>query len=82
MIIPRFVTHYSWETSNRFSVSIQKEVLFFLKDKLSGSRLNLGPEPRLIDDLQNVHPSFEELKSLRDQTDVTWIGELLEISVA
>ena len=74
MITPRFKLHCSWETSNRFFVSIQKEVLFFLKDKLSASELNLSPELRLIDDPQNLeHPSFEELKSLRGRTNVAWM---------
>ena len=83
MITPRSKPHCSWETSNRFFVSIRKEVLFFLKDKLSASELNLSSELRLIDDPQNlVHPSFEELKSLRGRTNVAWIDELLVISVA
>ena len=82
MITPRSRLHCSWETSNKFLVSIQKEILF-LKDKLSESELNLSPELKLIDDPQNLtHSSFEELKSLRGQTHVDWIGELLEISVA
>jgi RNA-directed DNA polymerase len=83
MITPRSRPHCSWETSNGFLVSIQKEVLFFLKDKLSESELNLIPELRLIDDPQKLaHSSFEELKSLRGRTNVAWIGELLKISVA
>ena len=83
MITPRSKPHCSWETSNRFFVSIWKEVLLFLKDKLSASELNLSPELRLIDDPQNLgHPSFEELKSLRGRTNVAWIDELLVISVA
>lgn len=83
MITPRSKFHCSWETSNRFFVSIQNEVLFFLKDKLSASELNLSPELRLIYDPQNLeHPSFEELKSLRGRTNVAWIDELLVISVA
>jgi RNA-directed DNA polymerase len=83
MITPRSRPHCSWEPSNGFLVSIRKEVLFFLKDKLSGSELNLSPELRRIDDPQNLkHPSFEELKSLRGRTNVAWIGELLVISVA
>jgi hypothetical protein len=84
MITPRSKPHCSWETSNRFFVSIRKEALFFLKDKLSVSELNLSsPELRLIDDPQNLgHPSFEELKSLRGRTNVAWIDELLVISVA
>jgi len=82
-ITPRSRPYCSWETSNWFLVSIQKEVLFFLKDKLSGSELILSPELRLIDDPQNLrHSSFEELKSLRGRTNVAWIGELLKISVA
>ena len=83
MITLRSRPHCSWETSNRFLVSIQKAVLFFLKDKLSESELNLSPELRLIDDPQNLrHSSFEELKSLRGRTNMAWIGKLLEISVA
>lgn len=83
MITPRFKPHCSWETSNRFFVSIREEVLFFLKDKLSASELNLSLKLRLIDDPQKLkHPSFEELKSLRGRTNVAWIGELLVISVA
>jgi len=83
MITLRSKLHCSWEISNRFFVSIRKEVLFFLKDKLSASGLNLSPELRLIDDPQNlVHPSSEELKSLRGRTNVAWIDELLVISVA
>lgn len=83
MVTPRSKPRRSWETSNRFFVSIWKEVLFFLKDKLSVSELNLSLELRLIDDPQNLrHPSFEELKSLRGRTNVAWIDELLVISVA
>ena len=83
MVTPRSKPHRSWETSNRFFVSMREEVLFFLKDKLSASELNLGPKLRLIDDPQNIeHPSFEELKSLRGRTNVAWIDELLVISVA
>ena len=83
MITPRSKLHCSWETNNRFFVSIQKGVLFFLKNKLSASELNLSPELRLVDDPQNLaHPSFEELKSLRGRTNVAWIDELLVISVA
>ena len=83
MITPRFKPYCSWETSNRFFVSIGEEVLFFLKDKLSASELNLSSKLRLIDDPQKLeHPSFEELKSLRGRTNVAWIGELFVISVA
>ena len=53
MVTPRSKLRCSWETSNRFLVSIQNEVLFFLKDKLSASELNLNPKFRLIDDPQN-----------------------------
>ena len=64
-------------------VSRQKEVLFFPKDKSIESELNLTPELRLIDDPQNLRHSFlKKLKSLRGRTNVAWIGELLEISVA
>lgn len=84
MITPKSKPHYSWETGNRFFVSIWKEVLFFLKNKLSASKLNLSLlELRLIDDPQNLgHPSFEELKSLRGRTHMAGIDELLVISVA
>jgi hypothetical protein len=58
MITPRSRPHCSWEPSNGFLVSIRKEVLFFLKDKLSGSELNLSPELRRIDDPQNLTPFF------------------------
>lgn len=83
MTTPRSKPHCSWETSNGFFVSIRKEVLFFLKDKLSASELSLSSELRLIDDPQNLeHSSFEELKSLRGRTNVAWIDELLVIYVA
>jgi hypothetical protein len=83
MITPRSKPLCSWETSYRFFVSIQKEVLFFLKNKLSENELNLNPKLRLIDDPQTLeHPSFEELKSLRGRTNMAWIDELLKISVA
>lgn len=83
MVTPRFKLYCSWESSNRFFVSMQKKVLFFLKNKLSESKLNPSSKLRLIDDPQNLrHPSFEELKSVRGRTNVAWIDELLEISVA
>ena len=83
MKTPKFKSHCSWETSNGFLVSMQKEILFFPKDKLSESELNQSSEFWLIDDPQNLaHPSFEELKSLRGRTNVAWIGEFLKISVA
>jgi hypothetical protein len=82
MITPKSKSHCSWETKNRFFVSMQRKVLFFLKDKLSASELNLSPELRPIDDPQNLKTSFfEESKSLRGRTNVTWIDELLVISV-
>jgi hypothetical protein len=62
---------------------MRKEVLFFFKDKLSASELNLSLKFRLIDDPQKLeYPSFEELKLLRGRTNVAWIDELLVISVA
>lgn len=83
IITSRSKLHCSWETNNGFLVSIQKEVLFFPRDKLGESVLNLSPELRLIDDPQNlIHSSLEELKLLKGRTNVAWIGELLEISVA
>jgi hypothetical protein len=83
MITPKSKPHCSWETSNRLFVSVQKEVLFFLKNKLSESKLNLNPKLRVVDDPQNLeHFSFKELKLLRSQTNVAWIDELLQISVA
>lgn len=81
-ITPRFKRQCSWETSNSFFVSIQKEALFFLKDKLSESELNLSPKLRLIDDPQNLHAFFEKLKSLRGRPNLTWIDELFKIFVA
>jgi hypothetical protein len=83
MITPRSKPYCSWETSNGFFVSIQKKVLFFLKYKLSASKLNLSLELRPIDDPQNFNTSsFEESKSLRGRTNGSWIDELLVISVA
>jgi hypothetical protein len=82
-ITPKSKPHSSWETSNKFFVSIQEEVLFFLKDKLSKSELNLNPKLRIIDDPQNLeHPFFKKLKPLRSQTNVAWIDESFKISVA
>ena len=73
----------SWKTSYKFFVSIQKEVLFFFKAKLSESELNLNPKLRIIDGPQSLkHTSFKELKPLKSQTDVAWIDELFKISVA
>lgn len=64
-------------------MSIQKEVLFFLKAKLSKSELNLDPKLRIIDAPQNLkHIFFKKLKPLKSQTNVAWIDELLKISVA
>lgn len=44
---------------------MQKEVLLFLKAKLSESKLDLSLKFKLIDEPQNLYTSFEELKSLR-----------------
>jgi hypothetical protein len=67
MVTPRSKFHCNWETSNGFFVSIQRGILFFLKDKLSAIKLSLSSELKLIDDPQNLrHFSFGKLKSLRD----------------
>lgn len=68
--------------SNVFFVSMQNKILLFLKDKLSGSELNLISQIKLIDDPQNLRHFFKKLESVGCRTNVAWIGELNQILVA
>lgn len=79
--IYKFKFYYTWKFSDDFLRSMLKKILFFLKKKLSVSKLIRNFILRLIDDLQYL-TSYIYIYMLRAWTNVSWISVLVIILVA